>query len=134
MPTFDFNFGLSSLVNGAIQALIILVGAFVLTFLARWLIPKLIRARIPKIRGERKEQLAIRSKTISRIIVQVVTIIIWVLAIVMILSQLGVEIAPLLAGIGVAALALGFAAQNIIRDYLHGDLPPLVVPVLTSLP
>ncbi len=120
MPTFDFNFGLSSLVNGAIQALIILVIAFILVIIARRVIPKIIGARIPKIREESPEQLAIRSKTLSRIIVQVVSVLIWILAIVMILSQLGVEIAPLLAGIGVAALALGFAAQNIIRDYLHG--------------
>jgi len=120
MPTFDFNFGLSSLVNGAIQALIILVIAFILVMIARRVIPRLIGARIPKIREESPEQLAVRSKTLSRIIVQVVSVLICVLAVVMILSQLGVEIAPLLAGIGVAALALGFAAQNIIRDYLHG--------------
>lgn len=120
MPAFDFNFGLSALVNGAIQLGIILVGAIVLVFIARWLIPKIIQARIPKIREESPEQLASRSKTLSSVVVQVVSATIWVLAIVMILSQLGVDIAPLLAGIGVAALALGFAAQNIIRDYLHG--------------
>ena len=120
MPTFDFNFGLSAIVNGAIQIGIILIVAIVLMLIARWLVPKLIKARIPKIREESPDQLAVRSKTLSRIVVQVVTVMIWILAAVMILSQLGVEIAPLLAGIGVAALALGFAAQNIIRDYLHG--------------
>lgn len=120
MPTFDFNFGLSSLVNEAIQVLIVLLIAFILVMIARRVIPRLIGARIPKIREESPEQLAIRSKTLSRIIVQVVSVLIWVLAVVMILGQLGVDIAPLLAGIAVAALALGFAAQNIIRDYLHG--------------
>ena len=120
MPTFDFNFGLSAIVNGAIQIAIIVVTAIVLTFVARWLVPKLIQARLPKIREESPDELAMRSKTLSRIAIQVVTVIIWVLAVIMILSQLGVEIAPLLAGIGVAALAFGFAAQNIIRDYLHG--------------
>ena len=38
----------------------------------------------------------------------------------MILGQLGINIGPMLAGLGVGALALGFAAQNIIRDYLNG--------------
>jgi small-conductance mechanosensitive channel len=120
MPAFDFNFGLSAIVNGAIQAIIILLIAFIIVIVARRVIPKLIGARIPKIREETPDQLAVRSQTLSRIVVQVVSVLIWVLAIVMILSQLGIEIAPLLAGIGVAALALGFAAQNIIRDYLHG--------------
>jgi hypothetical protein len=50
MPTFDFNFGLSALVNGAIQAIIILLIALVLVMIARRGIPKLIGARIPKIR------------------------------------------------------------------------------------
>ncbi len=120
MPTLDLNFGLSAAVNGAIQIGIIVVVAIVLMLIARWLVPKLIQARIPKIREESQDQLAIRSKTLSSIVVQVVTVIISVLAIVMILSQLGVEITPLLAGIGVASLAFGFAAQNIIRDYLNG--------------
>ena len=116
---FDFNFGLSALVNGVIQAFIILLIAFIIVMIARRVIPKMIGARIPKMREEKPDQLAVRSQTLSRIVVQVVSVLIWILAVVMILSQLGIEIAPLLAGIGVAALALGFAAQNIIRDYLH---------------
>ena len=38
----------------------------------------------------------------------------------MILGTVGVNITPLLATVGVASLAVGFAAQNIIRDYFHG--------------
>ena len=117
---FDFNFGLSDLVNGAIQVAIILIGAVILSLLIRLMIPRLIKARMPSLRRETKEQLAARSNTLSGIIVQVLTVLLWIFVLVMILSQLGVDIAPLLAGIGVASLALGFAAQNIIRDYLHG--------------
>ena len=120
MPALEFNFGLSALVNGVIQIAIIIVAAIILTLIIRWLIPRIIKSRIPRIKEESPDQLAARSKTLSGIVVQVSTVIIWVVAIVMILSQLGIEIAPLLAAIGVAALALGFAAQNIIRDYLHG--------------
>ena len=117
---FDFNFGLSDLVNGAIQVAIILIGGVILSLFIRFIVPRFIQARMPKLRRETKEQLAARSKTLSGIIVQVLTVVLWVVVLVMILSQLGVDIAPLLAGIGVASLALGFAAQNIIRDYLHG--------------
>ena len=116
----DFNFGVSSLVNGVVQALIIILVAFILERIARRSIPRLIDLKIPKIREESKDELAKRSKTLSKIIVQLVSMLIRVIAVVMILSQLGVDIAPLLAGIGVASLALGFAAQNIIRDYLYG--------------
>jgi small-conductance mechanosensitive channel len=120
MPGLNLNFGLSAFVNGAIQVAIILIGGAVVSLLIRWIIPKLIKQRIPKLRRETKEQLAARSQTLSHIIVQVLTVLLWVFVLVMILSQLGVDIAPLIAGIGVAGLALGFAAQNIVRDYLHG--------------
>lgn len=120
MPTFDFNFGLSSLVNGAIQVAIILIAAVILSLVIRIVVPKLIQGRMPRLRRETREQLAARSKTLSGIIVQVLTVLLWIFVLVMILSQLGVDIAPLIAGIGVASLAIGFAAQNIIRDYLHG--------------
>jgi small conductance mechanosensitive channel len=79
-----------------------------------------IAARIPKIRDESADQLTARSTTLSGVVVQVVSAILWGVALVMILSVFGVDIGPLLAAIGVAGLALGFAAQNIIRDYLHG--------------
>ncbi len=120
MSVFNFDFGLSTIVNSAIQIAIIIIAAVILSMVVRLVIPKLIQKRIPKLRRETKEQLAARSKTLSGIIVQVLTVLLWVFVFVMILSQLGVDIAPLLAGIGVASLALGFAAQNIIRDYLHG--------------
>ncbi len=120
MLALDVNFGLSSLINGIVQAGIIIVAAVIVNLAARVLVRRLIQKRIPRLRRESGEQLAARSKTLSGIIVQVLTILIWTLAVVMILSQLGVDIAPLIAGIGVASLAFGFAAQNIIRDYLHG--------------
>lgn len=120
MPTFDFNLDLAALIAGALKVVVILAVALVLVLVARRVVPKLIKTRIPKIREEAPDQLAVRSKTLSQVIVQVVVAVIWVIAIVMILSVLGVNIAPLIAGIGVAGLALGFAAQNIVRDYLHG--------------
>jgi small-conductance mechanosensitive channel len=120
MPTFDFNLDLSAIIAGALKVVVILAVALIIVLVVRRVIPKLIKARIPKIREEAPDQLAVRSKTLSQVIVQVVSAIIWIVALVMILSVLGVNIAPLIVGIGVAGLALGFAAQNIVRDYLHG--------------
>jgi small-conductance mechanosensitive channel len=120
MLTSDFLSDLPPFVAGAIKVGGILIVAYILTLVARRLISKVIKARIPKIHEEKPEELAQRSETLARIVAQVISAIVWVVAIVMILSALGVDITPLLAGIGVGALAIGFAAQNIIRDYLHG--------------
>jgi len=120
MPEFDFSFNLADLAAGGFKVLVILVTAVALVLVQRRLVPKQITARIPKIREESPDQLAARSKTLAYVATRVLSIIIWVIAFVMILSVIGVDITPLLASVGVGALALGFAAQNIIRDYLNG--------------
>ncbi len=120
MPTFDFTFDLSAVAVGVLKILVIFVITLVLLFVGRRVIPKVISVRIPKILDESPDQLAVRSKTLSGVVVQGVSAIIWIVAIVMMLSAAGVNIAPLIAAVGVAGLALGFAAQNIVRDYLHG--------------
>ncbi len=45
---------------------------------------------------------------------------IWVLALLLILSEVGVNIAPLIAGAGIAGLAIGFGAQSLVKDFLAG--------------
>jgi len=77
-------------------------------------------AGIPKVRVESRDQLAIRAKTIASIFIKIIAIIIWIIAIVMVLGVIKVDITPLLATLGVASLGLGFAVQNVIRDYLQG--------------
>jgi len=119
---FESDFAFSSLawVDGAIKVGIILFVALVMTLVLKKLIPKVIAVRIPKIREEAPEQLGLRSKTLSQVATRSCSTIIWAIAFVMILSVIGVDITPLLATLGVGALALGFAAQNLIRDYLNG--------------
>ena len=118
--SFDFNVNWADLIPGLIKVVAIVAVVLVIIFILRRIIPRIIKARIPKIREESQEQLAARSDTLSGILVQVTAAVIWVIAVIMILSVLGVNIGPLIAAVGVVGLALGFAAQNIIRDYLHG--------------
>jgi small conductance mechanosensitive channel len=52
------------------------------------------------------------------VIAKVATVIVWIISLVMVLGVLEVDTAPLLATLGVASLGLGFATQDLIRDYL----------------
>ncbi|MBI2165660.1 MAG: mechanosensitive ion channel family protein [Chloroflexi bacterium] len=61
-----------------------------------------------------------REKTLSNVIVGSINIFIWATVFFIILSDLGISIAPLLAGAGVLGIAISFAAQNTIRDILNG--------------
>jgi len=74
-----------------------------------------IDARTPSAR--RRQQ---RADTATAVLRSAVVIGIWTIAVLTILGELGVDLAPLLAGAGVAGVALGFGAQSIVRDFLAG--------------
>lgn len=119
----DFNFtevDLNAIVTGAIKALVIILIVFILLFIAKRGIKKLVAMKIQKPRGESSEELTKRTDTLTGVLNGVVSIVAWLIAFIMILSVFRLDITPLIATIGVASLALGFAAQNIIRDYLYG--------------
>lgn len=61
-----------------------------------------------------------RGESITAALTSAVSVAVWVIALLMVLGVLGLEIGPLLAGAGVAGVALGFGAQAIVRDCLAG--------------
>ena len=67
-----------------------------------------------------KIELVERVHTISGLVTNAVNIIVWSAASLMMLEELGVNIAPLLTGAGIAGLAVGFGAQNLVRDVISG--------------
>lgn len=120
MPEFGFDIDPSTVVAGAIRALIVITAAYIIARVARRVIPAFISEHIPKIREESEGQLADRSQTIARVLTQIASAVIWGVAFLMVLAVLGMDVTPVLATVGIPALAIGFAAQNIIRDYFHG--------------
>ncbi len=58
--------------------------------------------------------------TISGILRKSLLITIWVITAMMILNELGFSIGPLLAGAGIAGVAVGFGSQNLVRDIISG--------------
>ena len=67
--------------------------------------------------AERAEQ---RTATISTVLRSVATAVIFAVAAVMILAELGIAIGPILASAGILGIALGFGAQSLIEDLLSG--------------
>jgi small-conductance mechanosensitive channel len=61
-----------------------------------------------------------RITTVSRVLRYTATVTVVLVAGMLILSQLGISIAPILATAGVAGVAIGFGAQSLIKDYLSG--------------
>jgi small-conductance mechanosensitive channel len=61
-----------------------------------------------------------RVRTLLPLARNVLLIVIIVMASLVILSEIGVDIAPLLAGAGVVGLAIGFGAQSLVKDVISG--------------
>ncbi|HUQ39675.1 MAG TPA: mechanosensitive ion channel family protein [Acidimicrobiales bacterium] len=61
-----------------------------------------------------------RAATVGDVLASVVAGAVWVLAVFIVLDQLGLNLAPLIAGAGIAGVALGFGAQSLVRDYISG--------------
>jgi moderate conductance mechanosensitive channel len=61
-----------------------------------------------------------RARTITGVVRGSLAVLIWTLAFFMVLKEMRFDIEPLLAGAGVVGVAVGFGAQNIIKDVLSG--------------
>jgi moderate conductance mechanosensitive channel len=61
-----------------------------------------------------------RINTLTSIIHSVIKIILWVILVMIVLQKFGINIAPILAGAGIVGLAIGFGAQQLVRDYISG--------------
>jgi small conductance mechanosensitive channel len=61
-----------------------------------------------------------RIKTLIGVLGTIAVVLVWFVAVVTSLSHVGVNIGPILAGAGVVGLAVGFGAQNLVRDLVSG--------------
>ena len=66
------------------------------------------------------ERRAQRAGTIGSLLRSTATFVIYGVASVMVLAEFGINVAPILASAGVLGLAIGFGAQNLVRDFLSG--------------
>ena len=67
--------------------------------------------------GDRARQ---RAETIGAVMRNIAKVVVAVMAILMILSELSLDLGPLLAGAGIVGVAVGFGSQTLVRDFLAG--------------
>jgi len=67
--------------------------------------------------SERRDQ---RAATIGSVLKSGVSFTVLVIAFLLVLSELGIDLAPFIAGTSIVGVALGFGAQNVVKDFLSG--------------
>lgn len=108
------------LLTSGLKILGILVAAFVLHRISKVFIEKLVRKAVVADHFLTKEAERKREDTLIRIFHGVIHVLIWIIAVIMIVSEFGINIGPLLAGAGIVGLAFGFGGQYLIRDMISG--------------
>lgn len=102
-----------------IRVVVILAIGIVVYVLLRLLIPGLVNRLISgRMAGEPETELLKRTNTLSSILVTIMGVIVLIIVILTILPEFGVNITTLIAAIGIGGLAIAFAAQNLVRDFI----------------
>ncbi len=104
-----------ALTHGA-RILIILIAASVLQSVASRLI-RTFRTFLERRRGADQQS---RVQTLGRVFRYIAAVVIWLVTGMLVLGELGISVAPVLATAGVAGIAIGFGAQSLIKDYFNG--------------
>ena len=102
--------------------IIIIISSYLAYELVKTFLPQFIERSTRFFAYGDKDELARRTQTVSRISVSTLGVIITITAILMILEEFGFGkyLTPLLAGAGIAGIAIGFGAQSLIKDLLNG--------------
>ncbi len=96
---------------------VILVIAWILLTLSRKIIP-MLRKQLQKHTDDPEQQK--RLETLGRVLRYTAAVVITLITGMLVLSELGISIAPILASAGVVGLAIGFGAQSLVKDYFTG--------------
>jgi len=111
-----------TVVQSAGRLALVLVGGFILARVLRTLLVHLERVLVRA--GERTGALAAvtrsRVATLTSVLRTLALVVLWSVVAVICLSQLGLDVRPILAGAGIVGLAVGFGAQYLVRDVIAG--------------
>jgi small conductance mechanosensitive channel len=111
-----------AILEASLRILLIALVAYVAIRALRFGLGKLEQVLLTWRAREDKERIANekRVKTLTGLLRTICLTLVWVVGIVMSLDQIGLDITPILAGAGIVGLAVGFGAQNLVRDIING--------------
>ena len=112
------------IVSSGLAVLVVVIVTFVAVSLFRLAAKRLENTLVA--RSERRSQgdadgeVKQRIHTLAELLKKAGITVIWIIAGMTILKEMGIDIGPLLAGAGIVGLAVGFGAQNLVRDVVSG--------------
>jgi small conductance mechanosensitive channel len=112
---------IEDVVESGARILVVVILSLIILWLVQRLVTPLLRVTIrEQMRGESEAEVRKRIETLSHVIYRTILVVIIAIAIVTILPEFGVQAGPLIAGLGLFGLAVGFGAQFLVRDVING--------------
>jgi small conductance mechanosensitive channel len=118
-PELEPRVLLTSLLTHGINLVVIVAGAYAVIRAANLAIVHL-QVRLGRRHAQNDLEWQRRAATLGGILTRLVTVSVGFVAVLMILRELSIDIVPILTGAGIAGLAIGFGAQNLVRDVISG--------------
>ena len=104
-----------------IKIAILTIIIILLLLLSVLIIPRMIEKAVRNARAEQtEEELKKRSDTLIGVIVTTIQIVIIFMFVLMLLTEIGINVTAILTGAGVIGLAIGFGAQSLVKDIISG--------------
>jgi moderate conductance mechanosensitive channel len=101
----------------ALRIVLILAAAWALNALLR----RLVRLFGQRVRSRLSDAEALkRTETLSRVFRYTANVALFLIAGMLVLSEMGISVAPILGAAGVVGIAVGFGAQSLVKDYFTG--------------
>jgi len=100
-----------------LRVTLIIVAAWVLVAVLQRAI-RTLRERIASRMDDRES--AKRAETLGRVFRYLASVVVSLIAIMLVLAEVGVSVAPILGAAGVVGLAIGFGAQSLVKDFFTG--------------
>jgi small-conductance mechanosensitive channel len=128
------------LLGRPLSILFILAVSWVVTIVARRYVRRLVKRLVAPDRAAASQRLRLlgidrperligaeqdprrnsRATSISNVVGSTLTVLIWTVAFILIIGELGFNLGPFIAGAGIAGVALGFGAQSLVKDCIAG--------------
>jgi small conductance mechanosensitive channel len=107
------------LTTSGIKVFGILIALIILSQMSKWIV-KWLEKFIPEKDPLQATEAKKRAHTLGNILRHALIIVIYFIALLMILGELGIQLGPLLATAGIGAIAIGFGAQSLVKDVISG--------------
>ncbi|MBN1576669.1 MAG: mechanosensitive ion channel family protein [Chitinispirillaceae bacterium] len=113
----------SRLIQGSLRIATIIAGIWLLLQVTYFLMSRfrhLARKRMTLADGANTVEIDKRVTTLGGIFQKIITVSIGVAGVIMVMDELGFDVKAMVAGVGIVGVAVGFGAQNLVRDVISG--------------